>query len=466
MSKYAIDLGHGCTPDTGAASSYITEEKIINEVGQYVISGLQSAGHTVVLVRPSSAYSVQNSLEQRCNKSDYYNVDYYVSIHANAGGGVGTEVFTYNGNDICGASDILKGLTALGLKNRGIKSGNNLAVVRRPKAKSILIEICFIDTASDVNIYNSKGPKAFAEAIVSGLLGKRVIVDSSASTGSTNGYKVGWNQESDGRWWYAVSQWTFCKNEWKLIDNNWYYFDENGYTVTNSWRYIKDKWYYFNGDGKMQESRWAQGKCGEWYYLSDNGSMLTNSFVAAADNSGKLYYVGNDGVMITDAVFTAIDGYSYYADASGVVVLNKTIKEKYVTDANGRITKIKNYDDELGNKIVEIAKRYIGVDYVYGGSTPEVGFDCSGLVQYVFKEAGISISRTTYTQYYDGVAVPSILTAKPGDVLLFGTDDKNPTHVGIYIGDNRFIEAPHIGAKVRIADLSTRTNLLIIKRMI
>lgn len=466
MSKFAVDLGHGCKPDTGAVSSYITEEKIINEVGQYVISGLKAAGHTVIEVRPTSASSVQNSLEQRYNKSDYYNADYYVSIHANAGGGVGTEVFTYNANDVCGASQILQSLTALGLKNRGIKSGNGLAVIKHPKAKAILIENCFIDTKSDVDIYNNQGAKKFAEAIVSGLLGKKVIVDSSASTSSTSGYKVGWNQEPDGRWWYAVSQWTFCKNEWQLIDGNWYYFDENGYTITNSWKYIKDKWYYFNGDGKMEESKWIKGKSGEWYYLSNNGSMLTNSFVKAADNSGKSYYVGNDGVMVTSSLFTAADGYSYYADSEGVIVVNKTVDVKYTADSEGRITITMDDDITQGNKIVEIAKKYIGINYKYGGSTPEEGFDCSGLVQYVFKEAGISISRTTYTQYYDGVAISSIISAIPGDVLLFGSEDKKPTHAGIYIGNNQFIEAPYTGAKVRIANLSTRNDLMIIKRMI
>lgn len=95
--------------------------------------------------------------------------------------------------------------------------------------------------------------------------------------------------------------------------------------------------------------------------------------------------------------------------------------------------------------LIDYAMRFIGVDYVYGGTTPS-GFDCSGFTQYVFSNAaGKSIGRTTYDQIKSGVEVP-IANLQPGD-LLFPSDH----HVGIYIGNGQMIHAPHTGAKVKVA---------------
>lgn len=82
--KIGIDLGHGVNPDIGAEGN-INEETIINEVGEKVISKLELLGHTVVRLRPNSATSVSNSLNQRYTKANNNNVDICVSIHANAG---------------------------------------------------------------------------------------------------------------------------------------------------------------------------------------------------------------------------------------------------------------------------------------------------------------------------------------------------------------------------------------------
>lgn len=106
----------------------------------------------------------------------------------------------------------------------------------------------------------------------------------------------------------------------------------------------------------------------------------------------------------------------------------------------------------VGQDIVNTASKYLGVPYVWGGTTPN-GFDCSGLVQYVLKELGIDISRVTYTQCEEGVPVAKG-DLQPGDLVFF---EKNGDvhHVGIYIGDGKMIHAPQTGDVVRIADMNS-----------
>ena len=102
-----------------------------------------------------------------------------------------------------------------------------------------------------------------------------------------------------------------------------------------------------------------------------------------------------------------------------------------------------------GQSIVSEAKKHLGKDYVYGASGPNT-FDCSGLVQYVYKQAlGISLPRTTYDQANVGVEV-STSELQPGDLVF-----PSSGHVQIYIGNGQVIHAPHTGDVVRISSLGT-----------
>lgn len=174
--KIAIDLGHGVGQDRGAVG-VIAEETIINSIGSLVVNKLNTLGHTVIEVRPTSASSVGDSLSQRTIKADNNNVDLFVSLHANAGGGVGTEVFTYGAKEVPEARAVLNNICSLGFTNRGIKDGSGLYVVKHPSAVSMLIEICFCDTQSDIDKYNSVGAEVIANAIVSGLTGQTISTE-------------------------------------------------------------------------------------------------------------------------------------------------------------------------------------------------------------------------------------------------------------------------------------------------
>lgn len=96
----------------------------------------------------------------------------------------------------------------------------------------------------------------------------------------------------------------------------------------------------------------------------------------------------------------------------------------------------------------------IGVDYRYGGVTPENGVDCSGLVRYVFQQVtGVTLPRTSKELSRLGSKVASADLA-PGDLVFFNTRRFQFSHVGIYLGDNRFIHAPSTGSEVEIARMS------------
>ncbi len=110
-------------------------------------------------------------------------------------------------------------------------------------------------------------------------------------------------------------------------------------------------------------------------------------------------------------------------------------------------------------EVVPIALRYLGVPYVWGGTTPS-GFDCSGLCKYVYAEIGIDLPRTSRSQYLAGQHIPRdrLDLLRPGDLVFFGTDG-DPSrihHVGIYVGDGDFIHAPQTGDVVRVESLTGR----------
>jgi cell wall-associated NlpC family hydrolase len=101
-----------------------------------------------------------------------------------------------------------------------------------------------------------------------------------------------------------------------------------------------------------------------------------------------------------------------------------------------------------GDKAVRIALRYLGTPYRWGGASP-AGFDCSGFVMYVFSKVGISLPHNAAAQY--GVGSPvSRSDLQPGDLVFFD----GLGHVGIYIGGNEFVHAPHTGDVVRVSSMS------------
>jgi len=108
---------------------------------------------------------------------------------------------------------------------------------------------------------------------------------------------------------------------------------------------------------------------------------------------------------------------------------------------------------DIGQQAVLDAQNFLGVPYLWGGTNPAQGVDCSGLVQDVYGELGIDLPRTSQEQALVGQAVPSLAEAEPGDLVFFPGSDGTataPGHVGIYIGNGEMIDAPYTGTVVQI----------------
>lgn len=128
---------------------------------------------------------------------------------------------------------------------------------------------------------------------------------------------------------------------------------------------------------------------------------------------------------------------------------NVTNKEESKETSSSKVT---------GEDIVAYAKKYLGYDYVYGGTSPKTGFDCSGLTYYVYKHFGYTLSRASTAQATNGTKVAKE-DLRPGDLVIYkNTSLTRIGHVGIYIGNNQMIHASEPGVGVIITDIDSKAH--------
>jgi cell wall-associated NlpC family hydrolase len=126
--------------------------------------------------------------------------------------------------------------------------------------------------------------------------------------------------------------------------------------------------------------------------------------------------------------------------------------EPVTTDYETPRTRLQNFADRAAELVMH-AMGLIGIRYKYGGGTPESGLDCSGLVGLVFKEAwGLNLPRKSEEISRVGQRIDAV-DLQPGDLVFYNTLRRSFSHVGIYLGDQRFIHAPAAGGKVRIESM-------------
>nr|WP_276576123.1 C40 family peptidase [Oceanirhabdus seepicola] len=119
--------------------------------------------------------------------------------------------------------------------------------------------------------------------------------------------------------------------------------------------------------------------------------------------------------------------------------------------------KIKNESNIKVEELITYANSFLGTPYLWGGTRPETGFDCSGFIQYVYKHFGIKLGRSTFNQIKGGTRIKKE-NLKPGDLVFFGSWS-NPYHNGIYIGDGKFIHSPKTGDVIKISKLNVMNFL-------
>ena len=132
--------------------------------------------------------------------------------------------------------------------------------------------------------------------------------------------------------------------------------------------------------------------------------------------------------------------------------IEKTVQNEGSTYLTNQVEleEIRNSDEFTSNSLLEYASNFLGVPYVWGGTSP-AGFDCSGFTQYVFLHFGVTLPRVSQEQQNVGTLI-SRANLQPGDLVFFGTPAH---HVGIYVGNGKMINAPHTGAVIRIQSLNS-----------
>lgn len=172
--KIGIDMGHTLVGVGTGATKYVSETDINREVGKRLIKKLKEKGHTVYNCTVDKS---TNDLQDRVAKANAQALDLFVSIHLNAGvsngnfaGGTETYSLSSTGNGAKYAEKVHKELVNLGFRNRGTKT-SNFYVLRKTNASAILVELFFVDSQVDVDLYKKLGANEISNALFKGITG-------------------------------------------------------------------------------------------------------------------------------------------------------------------------------------------------------------------------------------------------------------------------------------------------------
>lgn len=163
-----VNCGHTVSGAGYGAIGLIKESEHTRLVGYALMDKLRAAGVNTIDCTIDKAGTQAEYLAGVVALADRQDLDWFISIHFNASAskqGQGVEVYTYEGRQYPDALEIVSNIAELGFKNRGVKSGSGLYVIRKTKAKSMLIEICFCDNETDVSTYKKIGHAVIAQAI-------------------------------------------------------------------------------------------------------------------------------------------------------------------------------------------------------------------------------------------------------------------------------------------------------------
>ncbi len=360
-ATFIIDPGHmgASGGDPGACALGRQEADDVLDMALKVGRIIINSGYSVSFTRVTS---MAQSLSAKCAQANNGSFSYFVSIHRNAGGGTGMETFYYTGStasyNLAEAINT-RVVNATGWKNRGLKSGNHLAVVNGTNMPACLLELGFIDTAADNTIFVNYND-AIANAIADGML--------SMVGGSAN--SSGW-QQINGSWCYKKSDGSWATG-WLNDNGTWYYFDASGWMMTG-WVKDGDYWYYLEDNGAMAIG-WKQ-LGGVWYYLEENGAMAIGWELIGSD----YYYFNTSGAMVTG--WQTIDGAKYYFNTSGQMMKSWLLLDGvyyYLNDSGAMVT---------GWQTIGESKYYFNTS-----GQMQTGWQIIGSAKYYFNTSGNMMS--------------------------------------------------------------------------
>lgn len=165
--RIVVNAGHTKFGEGTGASKYLNESKETRKIAYELMKLLADSKHEVI---PAVYDRSANNLKEAVTLANNEGADLFISIHLNAGGGTGCEAYTWRGQQVAQAVKACSYLKKLGFKNRGVKDGSNLYVIKNTKATAILLEICFVDSKADAELFKQIGYSNIAKAIYSAVV--------------------------------------------------------------------------------------------------------------------------------------------------------------------------------------------------------------------------------------------------------------------------------------------------------
>lgn len=165
--RIVINAGHTKFGTGTGASKYLNESTETRKIAYELMKLLADSSHEAI---PAVYDRSANNLKEAVTLANNEGADLFISIHLNAGGGQGCEAYTWRGQQVAQAVKACSYLKKLGFKNRGVKDGSNLYVIKNTKCTAILIEVCFVDNKADAELFKQIGYTNIAKAIYSAII--------------------------------------------------------------------------------------------------------------------------------------------------------------------------------------------------------------------------------------------------------------------------------------------------------
>lgn len=166
--RIVINAGHTKLGTGTGATGLLNESKETRKIAYELMKLLTDTNHIVI---PAVFDKNNNNLRAAVDTANNNDADLFISIHLNAGGGTGCEAYTWKGEKIKQAVNICENLNKLGFKNRGVKNGSSLYVIKHTKMPAILVEVCFVDNKADAALFKQLGYTKIAQAIYEAIKG-------------------------------------------------------------------------------------------------------------------------------------------------------------------------------------------------------------------------------------------------------------------------------------------------------